>query len=207
MSKIVGVFILAILSISLVSALRINEVELNSPGNDQRTVEWIELYSEDTVNLAQYALEIGTGKNRTVYELNEYGEQSGFFTIEHAGWLVNNRNTIRLMIFGLDGNWTVVDETEPLTDRADDTFAWSACSDGSWHFVSATPGSINQCVIECTADINKNGMVEFGDLNMLLSVWGCTGSTCVGDIIPDHKVNDSDMDILLAEFGSSCYAN
>ncbi|MGP1308611.1 MAG: hypothetical protein ACTS27_00245 [Phycisphaerales bacterium] len=54
-------------------------------------------------------------------------------------------------------------------------------------------------------DVNGDGVVNFGDLNLVLSNFGATGTpgTVDGDANDDGAVNFADLNIVLSEFGSS----
>ena len=73
MKKIAFLITLIIILISGVSAIRINEVEMNPAGKDYGN-EWIELYSKEEVNLEGYKL-----MNNDGGELNLGGNFSGYF--------------------------------------------------------------------------------------------------------------------------------
>ena len=64
------------LILPLVSAIKINEVELNPEGSDSGS-EWVEIYSEETINLESYTL---TNNDGGIYELS--GDYSDYFIIE-----------------------------------------------------------------------------------------------------------------------------
>jgi hypothetical protein len=53
------------------------------------------------------------------------------------------------------------------------------------------------------ADLNDDGMVGQSDLAILLAEFGCA-SSCTADLDCDGKVGQSDLGILLAHFGRRC---
>jgi hypothetical protein len=67
----------------------------------------------------------------------------------------------------------------------------------------------NLCVVDtdrCYADANGDGVVNFGDLNTVLSHFGESGESYYipGDVVLDSIVNFSDLNAVLAAFGTSC---
>jgi PKD repeat protein len=55
----------------------------------------------------------------------------------------------------------------------------------------------------CPGDFNNDGTVNFGDLTIMLSEFGCL-TTCLSDMNGDGLVNFSDLNILLSMFGTNC---
>jgi len=60
-------------------------------------------------------------------------------------------------------------------------------------------GSVTVC--GCAADITGDGLVNGGDLGVMLSAWGATSPTGVGDVTHDGFVDGSDLAILLSNWG------
>jgi hypothetical protein len=60
-------------------------------------------------------------------------------------------------------------------------------------------------VEECTnvVDVNADGVVNVGDILMVLAEFGCT-SGCTADVTNDGNVNVSDLLSILSEFGQDC---
>ena len=59
-------------------------------------------------------------------------------------------------------------------------------------------------VIDCPGDTNGDGVVNFSDLNTVLSAFGQTGQGLAGDVNDDGVVNFSDLNLVLSNFGASC---
>jgi hypothetical protein len=55
----------------------------------------------------------------------------------------------------------------------------------------------------CLADLDNNGLVNSGDLGILISNYSCTGN-CIGDLNDDGLTNSGDLNIMLTEFGTTC---
>jgi hypothetical protein len=65
------------------------------------------------------------------------------------------------------------------------------------YFIAGTP-----TICDCQADLSGDGMVNGGDLGILLSSWGATLPTGVGDVNHDGVVNGADLAVLLSGWGS-----
>jgi hypothetical protein len=55
-------------------------------------------------------------------------------------------------------------------------------------------------VLPCVGDLDGDGDTDQSDLGILLADWGCT-SDCVGDLDGDDDTDQSDLGILLADWG------
>lgn len=59
--------------------------------------------------------------------------------------------------------------------------------------------------LPCPADLNQNGVIDLGDLAMLLSHYGQTGVTpSDGDLDGDTTVSLADLASLLSQYGDTC---
>ncbi|MBX3353741.1 MAG: S8 family serine peptidase [Phycisphaeraceae bacterium] len=56
----------------------------------------------------------------------------------------------------------------------------------------------------CTGDANGDGVVNFADLNVVLSNFGATGFGVPGDLNNDDVVNFADLNVVLSNFGVGC---
>ena len=56
----------------------------------------------------------------------------------------------------------------------------------------------------CPGDTNGDGVINFSDLNAVLSAFGQVGSGIPGDVNDDGIVNFSDLNIVLSNFGTVC---
>ncbi len=56
----------------------------------------------------------------------------------------------------------------------------------------------------CPGDANGDGVVNFGDLNIVLSNFGAAGAGVPGDVNGDGLVNFADLNIVLGAFGTVC---
>jgi hypothetical protein len=116
------------------SALRLNEIESNPAGSDSGA-EWVELYSENEVNLEDYYLENGDGGK---YNLS--GSFSGYLVITFSIlWLDNTNETVYIK-----QNNNVIDSAGPFADSKNNELTYSLCSN-EWKMISSTKGAENNC--------------------------------------------------------------
>ena len=132
-SKLVLIFILIFISLNFVSAIRINEVELNPEGSDSGN-EWIELYSQDNANLDGFRI-----VNHLNKSINLSGSFSGFFVINFSRQWLNNIEEY-VMLFNNEG---LVDKTPIFKDAFNDNRTWQYCNE--WVFRNSTRGIENNC--------------------------------------------------------------
>ncbi|MGP1309251.1 MAG: hypothetical protein ACTS27_03520 [Phycisphaerales bacterium] len=62
----------------------------------------------------------------------------------------------------------------------------------------------NEAFVECPADLNADGLVNFADLNLVLTSYGQTGAGLPGDVNGDEVVNFDDLNTVLTFFGRDC---
>lgn len=118
---------------SNVSALRINEVEINPAGADTGN-EWIELYNEKEIDLSDYKI-----KNNDGQELALEGSFDGYYVINlEKQWLDNSDEKVFLY-----GGTELIDETDILEDAKNNDMTWQYC--GSWTFMKETKEKDNGC--------------------------------------------------------------
>jgi len=135
---LVSAFILLVL-INFISAIEISEVELNPSGNDVGG-EWIEIHSEERVELGRYRLVNNDGKEI----LLSGGFQGYFLYIFGKQWLDNTDERV----FLYEGD-NLVDETPVLEDSANDEKTWQLCSQ-KWEFLKSTKNRANDCATNKT---------------------------------------------------------
>lgn len=68
---------------------------------------------------------------------------------------------------------------------------------------SALGAGVLTLSMHCTADVNQDGVIDLGDLAMLLSNFGCT-SGCTVDLTGDGITDLSDLAAMLSAFGQPC---
>jgi hypothetical protein len=67
---------------------------------------------------------------------------------------------------------------------------------GAWNDLGAN----TEC--NCPGDLNADGIVNGGDMGLLLSSWGLCGASCPHDLNNDGKVNGGDLGLLLSGWGT-----
>lgn len=145
-SKLVFVFVLIFISLSFVSAIRINEVELNPEGTDSGN-EWVELYSNEQINLTDWKICSNNGRNMTFN-----ASFAGFLVINTAyNLLTNDDNRLQLRNSSED----IIFETINLSDSYDDNRTWQYC-DGNWNFANSTKGAANLCTTQTNSTNQTN---------------------------------------------------
>jgi len=132
MKKLI-LFCFMVLLVSNISAIKINEIEMNPPGTDTGN-EWVELYNKEEINLEGYKLINNDGD-----EIILSGSFSGYYVyVFDKQWLDNSDEKIFLY-----KNNELIDETDLFTDSGNDIKTWQLC-DG-WEFLEATKGEKNKC--------------------------------------------------------------
>lgn len=144
--------ILLISLISLINAeIRINEIELNPNDDCSDCTEWLELYSDEIIDLSGW--KIVDASNNT-YDLNFI--INGYYIIENISVSLNNNNE---QIFLYDPS-ELIDQTEIISDSGNDLKSWQYC-DGEWEFLTNTKNSYNDCGEEdYNEDNNENEDIE-----------------------------------------------
>ncbi len=67
--------------------------------------------------------------------------------------------------------------------------------------IGAGDGLVRLYQGRCRADLDGDGRVGQSDLGILLADWGCSGGDCPGDCDGDGDTDESDLGLLLAEWG------
>jgi len=115
----------------------ITEVELNPEGTDSGN-EWVELYSDEDVDLDGYYLQNDDGDifNLSGYEI----DKEDYLVIELDGlWLDNNQDEV---VYLRDVDDNIIDDTDELNDDDNDDRTWTLC-DGDWVFIDESKGDDN----------------------------------------------------------------
>ena len=129
------------------SAVVINEIELNPEGADSGN-EWVELYSEEEINLTNWRLSNNDGGNITL-DFIFYGHH----IIElNTQWLDNSEEKIVLF----NGS-KIIHETPLFNDPYNDDKTWQFCG-SNWSMEVNTKGGENICFIE--EPLEKNSSEE-----------------------------------------------
>ena len=93
-----------------------------------------------------------------------------------------------------------------LTDRMH--VRYTAYDGSSSHVLEAGVDAFEVLSFGCgdavPGDLNGDGCVDQSDLGILLADWGCTGGNCPGDCDGDGDTDQADLGILLAHWGDGC---
>ncbi|MEK6888740.1 MAG: hypothetical protein AABW80_01390 [Nanoarchaeota archaeon] len=132
--KATAISFIFIFFISFANALIISEVESNPPGADSGE-EWIELYSEFTVNLNAYFLENEDGDI-----INLSGNIERYLIVQLEKQWIDNSDAV-IYIKNASG---IVHQTSSLDDAKNDNLTWNFCNE-AWVFEQETKNSENSC--------------------------------------------------------------
>jgi len=143
---IILLILVIFLDVYCVSAVRINEVELNPQGTDSGN-EWIELYSEQEINMTDWIILSSNGRNMTFN-----ASFLNFFIINTPyNLLTNDNNKLSL----LNSESSLISETIEISDSYDDSRTWQFC-DNIWMFANSTKGLLNYCLQNNTNPATQN---------------------------------------------------
>ena len=171
------IFLLIVVFISLASAstVRINEVELNPSGSDNKN-EWIELYFTHEISLDGWTI---VNAKEKVFSLN--GTFEGYkIIITPYNFLANDKQKLKLF----DSENKLVDETDEISDSYNDERSWQVC-DGEWKFEQASKDEKNDCEDEETIEESDKVYAEKDNVkeNSVIE------SSAVGDIV-DEQIDE-----------------
>src|SRR3989339_345429 len=152
------ILILVMFFLPIINAIQITEVELNPLGDDKGN-EWVELYSEEEVNLTGYKIVNNDGE-----EINLNGNLEGYYVyIFEKQWLDNSDEKIFLYY-----NNELIDETEIFKDDKNNDLTWQFCNN-QWLFANSTKneGCKKREKEESIEDIEKLEVINLNNLNNL----------------------------------------
>ena len=138
--------ILIFINLNFVSAIRINEVEIN-PLEGKDGIEWIELYNDGENDLDISGWEVwegvyGLSGSRKIQSIqnNTIVQAKVCYIIEWSSPKLNNGGDFVILY---DSNGTKIDETEMLDEPESGIKTWQFCD--SWEFKDQTKGEENSC--------------------------------------------------------------
>lgn len=129
----------------------INEVEINPPGDDSKSVsEWVEIYNptDSDVDLSGWKIASTTILKKTMtLQPGTVIEPGQFLTYSYQSlWFTDSNESVELR----DDNGIVIDKTPLFADIKNDFTSWQRLYDGydtdsssDWKFVTSTAGSSN----------------------------------------------------------------
>jgi len=149
-----------ILLVSNISAIKINEIEMN-PEDGSYGKEWIELYNDENEDIDISDWEIwegiyGSSGPKKILSITNGTVilEKGFYIIEWGIKLNNNGDFV--ILYDSFGN--KIDETETLEESSSSTKTWQLCD--SWEFLEATKGEKNNCENEEEPEEETDEVVE-----------------------------------------------
>ncbi|MBU0894456.1 MAG: lamin tail domain-containing protein [Nanoarchaeota archaeon] len=130
-----------------ISAIRINEIELN-PLEGKEGIEWVELYNEGSENVDISGWEIYDGlvseKKRFTIADGTIINSENYYIIEFDNPILNNGGDYVIVY---DSSRNKIDQTETRKETSSGSETWQYCDSG-WVFSKATKNSENDCVEE-----------------------------------------------------------
>jgi hypothetical protein len=100
------------------------------------------------------------------------------------------------------------DATATIDNSSCEYLTCAGCTDDTACNYDATAtaddGSCNYTSCLCPNDLNGNGIIEVGDILILLGDFGCMTPPCIGDVNGDGITSVADALLMLAQFGDSC---
>lgn len=90
----------------------------------------------------------------------------------------------------------------PVSSDVNELAYWDAATDGDLLMANALRFVAGSA--ECPGDSNGDNVVNFADLNNVLSTFGQTGAGLAGDVNGDEIVNFEDLNVVLSAFGTEC---
>ena len=128
------------------ASVRINEIELNPAGDDFGN-EWIELYSDQQLEINNWTIESNNGRN-----MSFNASFSGYLVvIASRNLLTNSNNSLKL----IDDKGNPLEETSGFTDNANNDKTWQYCAN-AWIFSNSTSGEENACLAPKNQTVIEN---------------------------------------------------
>ncbi len=136
-------FALLIILISFISAIRINEIEINPEGGKQGK-EWVEIYNEDydkDISVWMIYDGLASEKKRYTFPSNTILEEDEYIIVEFNGAVMNNGGDYVILF---DNNGEEIDKTKELKEVTASSKTWQFCR-GNWEFIEETKDKKNDC--------------------------------------------------------------
>src|ERR687891_1439742 len=202
------------------TAVMINEIELNPPGEYDEGKEWVELYnpSDEDINISNF--EISTSSESATIKLppDAIIEAGETYVIELEQQPLSN--TVDNLVL-TDTAGDIHDRTPSLVDRSDDDRTWQRIPDGNneWQFVEGTQGNANgdddgdepdtsSTILDSEENTQGNANDDPDTLNTILdSVYSGSDVECLGsaDCIEGVATRIVDGDTLYVRANSTIY--
>lgn len=153
---LLAIAILLVFLLSGVSALRINEVEINPLSGN----EWVELYNDGSsdINLSELQIWEGvygsSGPRKIKIHLEGIISEGQYYVIDLNSSSILNNDGDFILLKNLNNE--TIDEIPKLKELSPATSkTWQLCS-SEWKFLEATKGAINSCPIQTPTETQNN---------------------------------------------------
>src|ERR687891_1426717 len=202
------------------TAVMINEIELNPPGEYDEGKEWVELYnpSDEDINISNF--EISTSSESATIKLppDAIIEAGETYVIELEEQILSN--TVDSLVLTNAATGDIQDRTPSLVDRSDDDRTWQRIPDGNneWQFVEGTEGNANgddgddpdtpNAILDSEENTQSNANDDPDTLSTILdSVYSGSDVECLGsaDCIEGMATRIVDGDTLYVRANSTVY--
>jgi hypothetical protein len=144
---LLALFLLAYAGTTAMGSIVINEVELNSPGDERisKTYAWVELYNSDSkgVDISGWQI-VSSGNATAVIPAGTVIPAVGYYGLTKTVEWLSHENVV-LVLLTPDG--VEVDRTPALSDTEDNELSWTRDPDGrdtnstaDWKFLVSSNG-------------------------------------------------------------------
>ncbi len=182
MKRLLLILIFVILILS-VSAIRINEVEMNPKDDCYDCTEWAELYSETKINLSGYWIE-----NSKSQIINLSGSGENYIKIDFGKRFLTNSGD--KLVLKKEGQ--VIDKTKIFKDDKNNDKTWQFC-EKEWIFDEQTKGKENKCGDEKENDEEDNDESEEKEEDDSEEERGQEFTEATGKIIENPESQDEEV--------------
>lgn len=138
--KRLTILLLTLFLLSNISALKINEIEIN-PALGSAEKEWVEIYNEgEEINVSQFTINDSL-KKRYTFENETFIPKNGYYIVEFKTATLNNDGDSLALINPLG---EIIYSTGILKEEKNSSKTWQLC-ENNWEFIEATRGEENNC--------------------------------------------------------------
>ncbi len=142
--KIIPIIFLTFLLLEFLSAIRINEIEIN-PEEGKQGTEWIEIYNDENEDEDISGWEIYDGlaseKKRYTFPAETIIDAGDFFIVKFSGAVLNNGGDFIII---KDDKGKEIDKTDELKESSSSSETWQFWKK-EWIFAEETQDKKNDC--------------------------------------------------------------
>lgn len=132
-------------------------------------------------------LEVIAPDGVTIYKGNNFNTSTGQSLTGGSADAINSTEQVHI--------------TNPSTGRWKARVKGTAVNQQTQGFGLVITGEVAEASVACYGDVNGDGVVNFADLNIVLSQFGQSGAGLQGDVNGDGTVNFADLNIILSNYG------